>query len=56
MVHLCLPSGHSIVGLDGYFLHQERLFRKHYDPVLKLSEDKIDFSMNTTIFEDKINS
>ena len=33
--------------LDGYFLHQERMFRKLYDRVRGLPEDKIDFSMNT---------
>ena len=54
-IYACLPA---IVfwGLDGYFLRQERLFRKHYDHVRNLSEDDIDFSMNTTIYEDKIDS
>lgn len=33
--------------LDGYFLHQERLFRALYDHVRKLDESAIDFSMNT---------
>lgn len=33
-------------GLDGYFLYQERLFRKLYDKV-RLSENDTDFSMNT---------
>jgi hypothetical protein len=33
--------------LDGYFLHQERLFRKLYDKVREMDEDDIDFSMNT---------
>lgn len=33
--------------LDGYFLHQERLFRALYDRVRGLSEEAIDFSMNT---------
>ena len=32
-------------GLDGYFLHQERLFKKLYDQVRKLPCEKIDFSM-----------
>jgi hypothetical protein len=32
--------------LDGYFLHQERLFRKLYDYVRVQSVDRIDFSMN----------
>lgn len=39
--------------LDGYFLHQERLFRKLYDRVRSLSEDEIDFSMNTSELGDQ---
>ncbi len=34
--------------LDGYFLRQERLFRKLYDRVRVLPSDAIDFSMNTS--------
>jgi len=34
--------------LDGYFLRQERLFRKFYDKVRNTSEEAIDFSMDTT--------
>ncbi len=33
--------------LDGYFLHQERLFRVLYDKVRTMSENEIDFSMDT---------
>jgi len=33
--------------LDGYYLWQERLFRKLYDRVRVLDESDIDFSMNT---------
>ena len=33
-------------GLDGFFLWQEQLFRKLYDLVRVLPEDKIDFSMD----------
>jgi hypothetical protein len=40
--------------LDGFFLRQERLFRKLYDQVRVLSEDQIDFSMNTSIFNSSI--
>ena len=32
--------------LDGYFLRQEKLFRKLYDKVRKLDESQIDFSMD----------
>jgi len=33
--------------LDGYYLRQERLFRKLYDAVRKMKDDDIDFSMKT---------
>jgi len=42
--------------LDGYFLSQERLFRALYNHVIKLDEKEIDFSMNTSKYnEDKRN-
>jgi len=34
--------------LDGYFLWQERLFRKLYDSVRGMAESDVDFSMNTS--------
>jgi len=34
--------------LDGYFLWQERLYRKLYDRVRKMNESEIDFSMDTS--------
>ena len=37
-------------GLDGYFLHQERLYRALYDHVRILMPDEIDFSMRTNSF------
>lgn len=42
--------------LDGYFLHQERLFRKLYDKVRETGEDAIDFSMNTAPVADQVSS
>jgi len=42
--------------LDGYFLHQERMFRKLYDKVRETSENAIDFSMNTTPVADQVDS
>ena len=33
--------------LDSYYLYQEKRYRHLYDKVRLLSEDKIDFSMNT---------
>ncbi|MBC8555403.1 MAG: hypothetical protein H8D23_37790 [Candidatus Brocadiales bacterium] len=35
-------------GLDGYFLHQEKLFRALYDYARALKEEDIDFSMDTS--------
>lgn len=34
--------------LDGYFLRQERLYRKLYDNIRKKDHSKIDFSMDTS--------
>jgi len=34
--------------LDGYFLWQERLFRKLYDRVRAIAESDVDFSMDTS--------
>jgi len=39
--------------LDGYYLWQEQLFRALYDHVRGLPEDRIDFSMNTSIVKNK---
>ena len=41
-------------GLDGYYLQQERLFRKLYDDVRKKKD--VDFSMNTQKFQTQIDS
>jgi hypothetical protein len=35
--------------LDGYFLWQERLFRKLYDRVRTIPEAEVDFSMDTSV-------
>lgn len=48
----CIPIV-MLWGLDGFFLWQERLYRKLYDHVRELDNDKIDFSMNTTCFRGK---
>lgn len=55
-VYLAYFPAISFWCLDGYFLHQERLFRKLYDRVRKLSEDEIDFSMNTQSVQDQVAS
>jgi len=42
--------------LDGYFLWQEKLYRKLYDNARKEQIDKIDFNMNTKLVHDKVDS
>jgi len=42
--------------LDGYFLWQERLFRKLYDRVRTASESEIDFSMDTSSVRGEVSS
>ena len=42
--------------LDGYFLHQERLYRKLYQAVSMKQPSEIDFSMNATTFENEVDS
>ena len=41
----------SFWALDGFYLKQERLFRRLYDTVRETDEDDIDFSMDTTPFK-----
>ncbi len=55
---IILPLGPIVMfwGLDGYFLRQERLFRKLYDTVRTIEKDSIDFSMDTSAFEDDVDS
>lgn len=40
--------------LDGYYLRQEKLFRKHYDLVREKDESEIDFSMDTSSVEEDV--
>tara|TARA_B110000037_G_C16958883_1_gene440122 strand:+ start:491 stop:904 length:414 start_codon:yes stop_codon:yes gene_type:complete len=42
--------------LDGYFLWQERMYRKLYQDVAKKSEDAIDFDMNAKKFQSEVES
>jgi len=42
--------------LDGYFLWQERLFRKLYDGVRVMNEEDIDFSMNIASYFREVDS
>lgn len=42
--------------LDGYFLWQERLFRALYDQVRLCREESIDFSMNISAVNEKVDT
>lgn len=42
--------------LDGYFLRQERLFRKLYDSVRVKIDSEVDFSMDTSLFSETVES
>lgn len=55
-IYLAYFPAISFWGLDGYFLHQERLFRALYDHVRSLDEKDVDFSMNTSILKEKVAS
>lgn len=55
-VYLAYFPAISFWCLDGYFLRQERLFRKLYDRVRVLSDEEIDFSMNTHVVEGQVKS
>ena len=43
----------SFWALDGFYLNQERLYRRLYDAVRQTAEEQIDFSMNTTPHKQK---
>ena len=48
-VYLAYFPAIAFWGLDGYFLRQERLFRKLYDRVRQLDDSETDFSMDTSV-------
>ena len=41
-------------GLDGYYLWQERLYRKLYDKVRVMDDSEVNFSMDTTPVTDQV--
>ena len=43
----------SFWSLDGYYLNQERLFRRLYDAVRVMNNGEIDFAMSTTSFKQR---
>lgn len=53
-VYLAYFPAASFWSLDAFFLWQERLFRKLYDHVRALPAEKVDFSMDTSPFRDKV--
>ncbi|CAB5502998.1 hypothetical protein [Bathymodiolus thermophilus thioautotrophic gill symbiont] len=42
--------------LDGYFLWQERMYRKLYQEVIKIEAGKIDFSLNAEKFKNEVDT
>lgn len=55
-VYLAYFPAVSFWCLDGYFLRQEKLFRKLFDKVRKLSDETIDFSMDTSRITNEVES
>jgi len=55
-VYLAYFPAIAFWALDGYFLHQERLFRALYDRVRTLEDSQIDFSMDTSVVSSKAGS
>ena len=53
---IALVPATTFWGLDGYFLRQEKLFRKLYDSVRIKSEAEIDFSMDVSPFQNQVGS
>jgi len=54
LVWIAYLPGVAFWVLDGYFLRQERLFRKLYDRVRGTTEGNIDFSMNTSVVSGQV--
>ena len=42
--------------LDGYFLHQERMYRKLYDDVRQKSDKESDFTMDASKYKSEVES
>ena len=53
-VYLAYFPAIAFWGLDGYYLWQERLFRKLYDRIRDTDASGIDFSMNTAPVADDV--
>ena len=55
-IYLAYFPAISFWGLDGYFLRQERLFRKLYDLVRDLKEEDVDYSMDVSKVQKQVDS
>lgn len=53
-VFIALLPSIAFWGLDGYFLRQERLFRKLYEQVTLQTPDEITFTMKTQLYENEV--
>lgn len=58
VLYLCVAVFPALLfwGLDGYYLWQERLFRRLYDHVRLADPEQIDFSMNTAAIRPEVQS
>jgi len=56
IIWIALLPATAFWALDGYFLRQGRLFRKLYDHVRTKDEKDIDFSMDTSVIAQAVNS
>jgi len=55
-VYLAYLPAVAFWGLDGYFLWQERMYRKLYDAVRKEKDAESDFSMNAYVHRGEVPS
>ena len=55
-VYLAYLPATTLWGLDGYYLRQERLFRRLYDRARKVAAAETDFSMDTSVVKDQVKS
>jgi len=53
-IYLAYFPGLAFWLLDGFYLRQERLFRRLYERVRLLDDSQIDFSMNTQLVENEV--
>ena len=54
VIYLAYFPALAFWGLDGYYLWQERLYRKLYDKVRVMDDSEVNFSMDTTPVTDQV--